>query len=172
MKKYIIGMLLLMLCAGCGIGAFFFFRKGNETYTEEQRPRLIGLHDITIQEGGPLTESVKKSAAEITRTKNVEQVDVDISQVDANQAGTYPIIYNYTGTDGKKYQEEIQCIVKPKTADVPKSGTQPQKMETDATADKAVPKTGDGVRMMFFSALAGLSFAVACVVRSGGTKKI
>ena len=113
MKKYIIGMLLLMLCAGCGIGAFFFFRKGNETYTEEQRPRLIGLHDITIQEGGPLTESVKKSAAGITRTKNVEQVDVDISQVDANQAGTYPIIYNYTGTDGKKYQEEIQCIVKP-----------------------------------------------------------
>jgi hypothetical protein len=36
-KKYVISIGLIMLCVGCGIGAYFFFQKGNEKCMEEKR---------------------------------------------------------------------------------------------------------------------------------------
>ena len=49
MKKYVISMGLIMLCVGCGIGAYFFFQKGNEKFMEEKRQSQME-QQITVKQ--------------------------------------------------------------------------------------------------------------------------
>lgn len=163
MKKIIISILLIMLCAGCGIGAFFFLRKGNLQYEQEQNsgPELKGLSDIVIEEGGMLPDSVYCVKA----ARTVKDLEIDVSLVDTEEPGAYPIYYTYAGSDGKRHKEEIQCTVRgregqetaDRTGDVPESGTLGKMPETDI--DGVLPKTGDEGRMLLLAAIAALSLA-------------
>jgi hypothetical protein len=152
MKKLIISISFLMLCTACGIGAFFFFRKGNMMHEQEQlpKPMLIGLSDITIQEGDSLPESLNH----VNATETVQEITVDTEQVHTMYAGIYPIYYYYMGSDGKEYQDEIRCVVEPKL-DVPMPSRQ------DVDADVRLPKTGDPGEMVIYIILLVLSIALS-----------
>lgn len=165
MKKIIISISFIVLCALCGIGAFFFLRKGNQQHEQEQKsePELIGLSDIVIEEGGMLPDSIHS----IKAAKTVKDVEIDTSLVDASEPGVYPIYYSYAGEDGKRHQEKIQCTVKKKegqetadrSEDVPDTGT---RNKGNGTGTEAVlPKTGDEGRMFLLAALAALSIPAA-----------
>lgn len=159
-------MLLIALCAVAGIGAFFMFRKGaEEKEAQEQKAELIGLADITIQEGESLPGSVK----EVRGTSAVEEVRIDTSQVNVRKPGTYPIIYDYTDASGKPYQEQILCTVKerPQERDDP-SGQEKKGDEGEIAA----AKTGDESRIMILAGLVGSSLAVICLMAARREKKI
>jgi len=193
LKKWIISIFFLMLCAGCGIGAFFFFRQGTDTVQAERekamQPKLVGLSDITIQAGASLPESVSRVKA----TESVRKLSVDTTKVQTHIPGIYPIYYSYSGNDGKKYQEEIKCRVEeeknvPKldTQDekiVPESGTQEEEVvpESDKLNEShlpisnfGAPKTGDTGKMILQVILIVFSSAAIGVIlhRKVSYKKI
>lgn len=67
MKKYVISMGLIMLCVGCGIGAYFFFQKGNEKFMEEKRQSQMEQQIAMKQE--TKSELLSEEKTEITDTQ-------------------------------------------------------------------------------------------------------
>lgn len=67
MKKYVISMGLIMFCVGCGIGAYFFFQKGNEKFMEEKRQIQTEQQTVVKQEerSEPISEEKTETNEEI-----------------------------------------------------------------------------------------------------------
>lgn len=159
-------LLLIALCAIAGIGAFFMFRKGaQEKEEQEQKAELIGLTDITIQEG----ESLPGSVSEVRGTWTVKEVRVDASEVNVRKPGKYPIIYHYTDISGKEHQEEILCTVEEKPEE--EEGAAKQE-EEEGVSEIAAAKTGDESRIMLLAGMAGASLAVICLMAVKREKRI
>lgn len=168
MKKLIMSVCLLLLCGICGAGAFFFLQKGETQHKQDKKPvpELIGLEDIIIQEGESLPESLK----DVQATETVKEVQVDVSKVQPDRAGTYPIVYTYIDTEGKKHKKEIQCVVEPKKKNVPESGTNVKKEENvpdsgtnikkEELEGQKPPKTGDSMKLLIYTILGAISAAV------------
>lgn len=170
MKKFIIGIFFLMLCAVCGVGAFFFLRQGRKQYEQELKPELLGLSDITIREG----ESLPESVMEVKGSQAVKKVEVDISKVNTKKEGEYPIYYHFTDQDGNSYTDEIRCTVEAiqpahtkeaaeqenkKTEQLDRTAQESEKIDVPDSGTMYPPKTGEETSIIFYAITCVLSLA-------------
>nr|WP_300823077.1 immunoglobulin-like domain-containing protein [uncultured Acetatifactor sp.] len=160
LKRIIAGFCVVMLFAASAAGACFFLRKGAQRALETQEPALGGIQDITVETGEGLPDLKKGLKA----NRAVKDVTVDVSQVDTETAGVYEIMYHYTGTSGKKYEQKATCTVTDKKAPPP-GGGEPAPGTLKAFGErKPQPeevKTGDVVQTAAYAALAVLSLGIA-----------
>ncbi len=107
MKKIVIGVLTVVFVI-CGIGAILLLNKGGGVKrAEENIPKIQGLKDISIQAGEKLPETIK----EVKTNAAVKEVTIDISSVDTDKPGKYPITYIYVDQKGKVHKKEVKCTV-------------------------------------------------------------
>lgn len=107
MKKIVIGVLTVVFVI-CGIGAILLLNKGGGVKrAEENIPKIQGVKDISIQAGDSLPETIK----EVKTNAAVKEVTIDISSVDTDKPGKYPITYIYVDQKGKVHKKEVTCTV-------------------------------------------------------------
>lgn len=170
-KKYITAV-CIMLCALCGTGAFLFLQKGCKE-ASAVKPEITGVEDFVYVQGEEFPDL--KEGLRVSST--VEEVSVDLSQINLAAEGKYDVIYHYTDSSGRQYEEKAVCTV----AAPPEDEKETEEAEADNTDPDAQiraagsVRTGDAEKIFVYVISCVVSLAViigTIIYRRTGKEKL
>lgn len=88
-----------------------------EAYTPDTEAPVITAENITVNYGQTPDYMSGVSALDNVDGDLTENIEVDSSQVNLNQAGTYSVLYSVTDKAGNRSEKEISVTVKQKAVD-------------------------------------------------------